>query len=207
MHIFIGGITLVPPTTINESIPENSSFTFPTSLDADSEFSKLYWCFVGADSNSTNACCTCGDRCSQSDWTTQPINKNTCDSCQYQCMLIVNPVSMKYNGGTFISGISYFGQNATLAIKNITVISQQHGSGKQEPNLLYYLIGSGVGIIVIILLAVSVVYKINKHHCCSKTSYHQLVTAVEQCPSPSRKQIFLFYYSYIASYVYSYIAI
>ena len=81
-------------------------------------------------------------------------------------MLIVNPVSMKYNGGKFFSRMSYFGNNATINITHIVVIPQgnatvnpkehatvnpkEHTTVKQRSHLIFYLIGLGVGIIVAI---------------------------------------------------------
>lgn len=133
--------------------------------------------------------CGSDQHCSETDWTLQLVKKNTCSSCEYRCLLTVSPVSMKYNGGTFFSRLSYSDNNAILTITNVTVVSEE-----QKSHLNYYIIGSGgVGIIVIMLLAIGVIYKIKKH-CRRKTSsYHQLVRAVtvEQSPSPSRKQIIL----------------
>ena len=160
---------------------ENSTLNITTKLLTNSYFSEFYWCFNGAGSSSTNACCTCGNQCSQSNWTTHLITKNTCDSCEYSCLLIVNPVSMKYNGGTFFTSISYFGRNATITIINITVIPQEHATVKQGSHLIYYLIGLGVGIIVAIFLAIGVI-----HH---KSRSHQLIIDVEHY---SGKQLFCF---------------
>ena len=165
----------------NRTLHEKSTLNITSKVLSNSDYSKFYWCFDGADSSSTNACCTCGHHCSQSDWTTHLITENTCDSCEYSCLLIVNPVSMKYNGGTFFTGISYFGQNATITITNITVIPQEHATVKQGSHLIYYLIGLGVGIIVAIFLAIGVIY--------DKSRSHQLIIDVEQY---SGKQLFCF---------------
>ena len=115
------------------------------------------------------------------------VKKNTCNSCEYRCSLTVNPVSMKYNGGTFLSRLSYYDENPILTITNVTVVSEE-----QKSQFNYYILGSGAGIIVIMFLTIGVIYKIKKR--CNKTSYHQLVRAVEQSPSPSRKQIILLSY-------------
>ena len=165
----------------NRTLHENSTLNITSKLLTNSDHSTFHWCFNGAGSSSTNACCTCGDHCSQSNWTTHLITKNTCSNCEYSCLLIVNPVSMKYNGGTFFTGISYFGQNATITITNITVIQQEHATVKQGSHLIYYLIGLGVGTIVAIFLAIGVIY--------DKSRSHQLIIDVEQY---SGKQLFCF---------------
>ena len=155
----------------------------------------FYWCF---ESNSTSTCCTCGEQCSEGGWTTYLLVKNTCYSCEYKCSLTIDPVSMKYNGGKIISGLRYFGHNATLAIRQLEVIpspteppSQTELPSKTHQSyLIYYFVASGVGIIVIIFLTkiiVDVYNKIKVHH---KSGYLQLKGTVKQYTS---KQIILFH--------------
>ena len=115
-------------------------------------------------------------------------------------MLIVNPVSMKYNSGKFFSHMSYFGNNATITITKIEVRLQDEDSSTQtEPppqteqssqtdhsHHAYYIIGSGVGIIVIIFLVIGIV-KAKELHYCSNSRFHQCNENVQPSPVSSGK--------------------
>ena len=121
-------------------------------------------------------------------------------------MLIVNPVSMKYNGGKFFSYMSFFGNNATIAITKVEVRLQQEDLSTQtdppsqteqsshtgqssqtdQSHHTYYIIGSGVGIIVIIFLVIGVV-KAKELHYCSNSRFHPCHENVQPSPVPSRK--------------------
>ena len=110
--VFIGDSPTVSQNPIKyETLDENSTLIILSELFTDSFYNTFYWCFVGADSSSRIACCTCGEQCSQSDWFTHLLAENTCDSCEYKCSLTVNPLSIYYNGGTFFGYVrvySYF---------------------------------------------------------------------------------------------------
>ena len=102
--------------------------------------------------------------------------------------------------------MSYFGNNATIAITKIEVRSQKEDSksqteppSKTEPpsqteqssqtdqsHHTYYIIGTGVGIIVIIFLVIGVV-KGKELHYCSNSRFHQCNENVQPSPVPSRK--------------------
>ena len=153
----------VPPTphTTNEAFNEYSNYTLTTLLQADSGFFTTYWCFVG--SNDHRVCCKCGEQCSEHDWVLEE-SKDPC-SCKYNCSLTVNSVSMRYNDGTFYSQL-FDGRNATLASTHITVISHDNSHGHKSHSV-YYVIGSGAGVIVIIFLAIGIVCNIKERHCCS----------------------------------------
>ena len=177
-----------PVTTVR--VDENSTLDILSKQITNSDISTFYWCF---ESNSTTACCTCGEQCSESSWTTRPLVKNTCNSCQYKCLLTIDPVSMKYNGGKIISGLRYFGRNATLAIRQFEVIPSQTEPSSQTESptrtrqsyRIYYLVGSGAGVIFIIFLAIGVACKIKCGN--NNSSYHHIRTAVVPSPSPNRK--------------------
>ena len=174
-----------PDPTKYEILDENSTLNITSVLrSASSEFSTFHWCF---ESNSTTACCECGEQCSESGWTTRLLIKNTCSSCEYKCLLTINPVTIKYNGGKIIRMLRYFGRNATLGVTQLEVIPsrQTERSSKTRPSYrLYYLVGSGAVVVVIAFLAVVVACKIK---CCNKPVYHQLHTSVVPSPSPNRK--------------------
>ena len=165
-----------PGPIIPERLNESSILNISSVLVTNSEFSTFYWCF---ESNSTSACCTCGEQCFENGWTTYLLDKNTCSSCEYRCLLTINPITMKYNGGKIISSLRYFGRNATLAVTQLEVIPLQteRPSKTRQSYRNYYLVGSGAGVAVIILLITVVVYKIKVHH---KSRYLQLMSAEEQ---------------------------
>ena len=179
-----------PDPVISVRVDENSTLDIPSELITNSDYSTFYWCF---ESNSTTACCTCGEQCPESGWTTHRLIKNTCNSCEYKCLLTINPVSMKYNGGKIISGLRYFGHNTTLAIRQLEVIPTQIETPSQTepPSItrqsyrIYYLVGSGAGVIVIIFLAIGVACKIKCGN--NNSNYHHIRTAVVPSPSPNRK--------------------
>ena len=182
--------------TKTETPYENLTFNISSRLQTNSEFSTFYWCFVGAGSNGTNACCMCGDQCSQSDWTTHVLVENECDSCEYRCLLVINQVSyMKYNGGKIFSGLKYWGGNTTLAIRHLKVIQQvkpepppqtKPTTQTHQSHHLYFIVGSGAGIIVIIFITIAVVYRIRCHNN-NNPRYFRFQDTVQPSPSPSRK--------------------
>ena len=187
IHIIIGSIQPPVPSsphkTTNPPLIENSNLTFATKIHADSSFFKLHWCFVGSDDD--HVCCACGEQCSEQDWVLKE-SKDVC-SCKYSCSLTVNSVSMRYNNGSFYSEICY-GRNATLDIIHVTVISKDD-SHDHKPQSLYYIIGSGAAVIIIIFLAIGVICNIRERHCCSSKITYNIHHPVDQ-PS-SRKQAIL----------------
>ena len=100
---------------------------------------------------------------------------------------------MKYNGGKIISGLRYYGHNATFSIRQLEVMPSQTGPPSQterpskthQSYMIYYLDGSLAGIFVMIFLIIVVLYKIKVHH---KSRYLQLMSIEEQY---SGKQIIL----------------
>ena len=96
--------------------------------------------------------------------------------------------------------MSFFGNNATIAITKVEVRLQQEDLSTQtEPpsqteqssktdqsHHTYYIIGSGVGIIVIIFLVIGVV-KAKELHYCSNSRFHPCHENVQPSPVPSRK--------------------
>ena len=140
-------------------------------------FSDLFgWCFVEANNNNT-VCCTCDGQCSQSDWM---IAKQTdvC-GCKYSCALTINSTSMKYNGGTFLTKV-FFGENATFDITHILV---QPKKSSHSLNSMYYVIGSGVGVIVVVFLTLGVVCNIKERGRCFSKKHVGIMHPVEHLTS------------------------
>ena len=132
-------------------------------------FSTVSWCFVGANNNNT-VCCTCDGQCSQSDWM---IAKRTdiC-GCEYSCALIINSTSMKYNGGTFLTKV----HSATFAITHILV---QPKKSSHSLHSMYYVIGSGAGIIVVIFLTVGVLCSLKECGFISRKKHSGIMLSVD----------------------------
>ena len=163
-----------PPNETNKTVDEGISLSFtPTTIHADPAFSKVSWCFVGATDH--NVCCTCDGQCSQSDWIIRKYT-DTC-GCEYSCALTINSTSMKYNNGTFLTKVS-FGQNATLAINHITVIPE-HNHRSHLLHSIYYVIGSGAGVIVVIFLTIGVLCNFKEHGCCSRKKHFGIMHPVD----------------------------
>ena len=140
---------------------------------------------MGSDNH--RVCCACGEECSEQDWALNET-KDAC-SCKYSCSLTVNSVSMRYNNGSFYSEI-FYGRNATLAVTHVTVISKDN-SHDHKSQALYYVIGSGAAVIIIIFLAIGVVCNIRERQCCcsSKITY-DIHHPVDQ-PSSRKEAIFI----------------
>ena len=161
---------------------ENSNYTFWSSVEGDDLYPTLYWCFVGA--NNYSVCCTCGGKCSESDWKLFEF-KNTCDSCKYSCSLTVYSMSMKYNDGTLYSGVLYSGINKNLDNISITMISSDNSQSHKSCSI-YFIIGSAAGSVVLIFIAIGFVCTIKKRKCCRIRRSLEIMHPVDHT-SPTRK--------------------
>ena len=171
-------------TATTQAINESQNLPLkPTTISADPLFSELSWCFVGANNNNS-VCCTCSDRerCSQSDWMITGI-KDSC-ACEYSCSLIINSTSMKYNGGTFLTKV-FFGQSATWDITHILVQPKNSSLHHSSHSLhsIYYVIGSGAGVIIVVFLAIGVVCNFKERGCCSRKIHCDVTHSVDHTTS------------------------
>ena len=169
-------------TAITQAINESQNLPLkPTTIPADPLFSELSWCFVGANNNSS-VCCTCSDpeQCSQSDWMIAK-QTNSC-ICEYSCSLIINSTSMKYNGGTFLTKV-FFGPSVIWDITHILVQPKNSSSHSHSLHSIYYVIGSGAGVIIAVFLAIGVVCNFKERGCCSKKKHCDVTHSVDHTTS------------------------
>lgn len=144
-------------------------------INGDSETYTLHWCFVGADNHSV--CCSCDGHCSEENWTLN-VSTNQCN-CDYRCSFTVSSVSMKYNNGTIYSYV-YYGPKRTLTITHISVISGQ-SFHRHKTHIIYYIIGSGSGAVVIIFLVIAVVCNVKEYRRRQSLQVYQRISGyVEQ---------------------------
>ena len=105
--------------------------------------------------------------------------------CKYSCALTINSTSMKYNGGTFLTKLSVLGHmhiyNATFAITHILVKPRNSSDSHKSLSLhsIYFIIGSGAGIIVVIFLTVGVLCSLKECGFISRKKHSGIMLSVD----------------------------
>jgi len=167
------------PTHIRKSIPEYSNFTLNTSVQVYVTAVVLQWCFVAA--NKQKSCCVCDNhfgvdpgKCLQSDWNLTAYYGDTCDYT-YGCLLSVSNVSMKYNGGVFVSNILFALQNESFFYTHIRVIPNNTASHGDQLTALYYTIGGGALVAVaVFIIVLSTIMCVGKYKLYPQENYEEL---------------------------------
>ena len=105
--------------------------------------------------------------------------------CKFSCALTINSTSMKYNGGTFLTKV-FLGHSVTFAITHILVQPRNssqsnnsshplHGHKSHSLHSLYYIIGSGAGVIVVVFLTIGVLWNFKERGCCCRKSHGDII--------------------------------